>query len=164
MRVSFCVLVIVLFASLCGDSAAQEGNSMKALTMRIAETSSSGTITVQLGNSGKKPVRIWQDSNSWGAAHWRVLVIRKAQLETFFQNPDKDFTRNIPTFREIAGGAYIEQKLNLNGGDWRGPTGHRIQFAPDDLIVVIYDVPFTNEALKMRVWYGVVAALTTATR
>jgi len=37
----------------------------------------------------------------------------------------------------------------------------KVNFAKDDQVVVVYDVPFTNEALKMGVWYGVTAALTT---
>jgi hypothetical protein len=112
------------------------------------------------------------ESNSWGAENWRVVMIRKGQLEVFFQNPHQGFTMNYPDFNEIPGGAHIEQKLNLNGGNWcgfghcspwseRGFAGRKASFEPGDLVVVTYDVPFTTEASKMGVWYGVAGALTT---
>lgn len=162
--VFFCGLLICFFGSFCGKPAALESASMNDLTMQIVETSPSGGITVQLKNSSKKPVRIWKDSNSWGAARWRVLLIRNGQLETFFQNPDQDFTRNIPTFNEIAVGALMEQKLDLNLGGWLGVDGRKIHFDPNDLIIVIYDVPPSAESLEFTVWHGVVTALTTVRR
>jgi hypothetical protein len=161
MKVLFSGLLIFLFWSPVGYRAALKDNSMNVLTIRIVEATSSGAITVELTNSSKRPVRIWKDSNSWGAARWRVLLIREGQLQTLFENPNQDFTRNIPTFKEIAAGTRLEQKLDLNQGDWLDSNAHSIHFARNDLIVVVYDVPFTPEALKMRVWYGVAAALTT---
>lgn len=154
-------------------------NSMKESEMSInsvkigkVEVSHAGDITVEILNSSKKPVKLWKDSNSWGAGCWRVLLIRKARLETFFQNPDQVFTVNSPTFNEIAGGGHIEQKLDLNGGNWcglghcaryneRGFGGNKISFESNDLVIVIYDVPATQEARNLGVWYGVVAASAT---
>src|SRR3989442_13701331 len=96
-------------------------NSMSESDMPInsvkigkVEASRAGNITVEILNSSKKPNKLWKDSNSWGAASWRVLLIRSGRLETFFQNPDQAFTKNGPTFNEIAGGARIQYKLNLN--------------------------------------------------
>jgi hypothetical protein len=93
-------------------------------------------------------------------------------LESFFQDPNQRFTRNIPTFSEIAKGARVEHRLDLNGGNWCGFghcagysecgfRGRRVRFESGDLIIVTYDVPRTREADKMGVWYGVVAVLTT---
>jgi hypothetical protein len=98
--------------------------------------SPAGTITVALGNSSDKPLKLWNEANSWGAAHWRVLRIRKGQLETFFQNPDQNFTRNIPTFREIAPGAHIEQDLDPSNESWRGLKG-KLNFETGDIVIVI---------------------------
>jgi hypothetical protein len=134
---------------------------MNNLKIRVVDVSPSGIITLEVINSSKKRIRIWNESNSWGAARWRVLLIRKGQLESFFQNPDQDFTRNIPTFKEIPSGSHFEKRLDLQGGDWRHVAPEKVNFAKDDQVVVVYDVPFTNEALKMGVWYGVTAALTT---
>lgn len=143
--------------------------AMSDLSLEIVKLSPAGAITVAMGNSSDKPLKLWNESNSWGAAHWRVLRIRKGRLETFFQNPDENFTRNIPTFRGIAPGAHIEQDLDLSRENWRGPQG-KLNFETGDTVIVIYDVPkqfgwagatVTVEASKMGVWYGVATALTT---
>jgi hypothetical protein len=106
------------------DSSMKVSNkSIEALTIGKVEVSRTGNIAVELANSSKEPLKVWKDSNSWGAACWRVLLIRKGHLETFFQNPDQGFTVNWPEFIEIAGGGHIEQKLDLNGGNWCG-LGH----------------------------------------
>lgn len=136
------------------------------------EVSGTGQITIELENSSKQPLRVWKDSNSWGAACWRLLLIRKGRLETFFQNPDRGFTKNNPSFTELAGSGHIQQKLDLNGGNWcgfgycssyneHGFGGRDVSFEPGDIIVVTYDVPRTDEASKMGVWYGVIAATAT---
>jgi hypothetical protein len=172
MKIVFCALFIA--ANLFLSSAAAKDQSMDDLQIKIAEVSPSGSITVEVSNASKGSIKVWQESNSWGAARWRVLRIRKGQLETFFQNPNQRFTRNIPAFTEIAGEAQIKQKLDLNGGNWcgfghcsayneHGLGGQEVSFEPKDIIVVLYDVPHTNEAVKMGVWYGVAAAFTAAT-
>ena len=136
------------------------------------EASRAGDIAVEILNSSKKPIKLWKASNSWGGASWRVLLVRKEQLETFFQNPDQMFTVNRPTFNEIAAGGRLEQKLDLNGGNWcgmghcslhseRGFAGKTLTFEANDIVIVIYDVPATQEARDLGVWYGVVAASTT---
>jgi hypothetical protein len=163
------VVLLLVLASLFYGSAMANDNSMKGLEIKMAKVLSSGSIVVTINNSSKLPIKVWKESNSWGAARWRVLLVRNGQLELFFQNPNQLFTRNIPTFNEVAGEAQIEQKLDLNGGNWcrldyctsydeRGVGGKNISFEPQDKIFVIYDVPRTDEAINMGVWYGVVAA------
>jgi hypothetical protein len=100
------------------------------------------------------------------------LLIRNGRLEVFFQNPDQEFTRNGPAFDEIPGGGHIDQKLDVNGGNWcglgrcsiyneHGFGGKLLTFEPNDIVIVIYDVPVTQEARDHGVWYGVVAATAT---
>lgn len=161
MRLFVCSLLILFTSSSCGRSQPVMKTSGDSLQLQIAETSSVGAIVVHLKNGSPKAVRIWKDSNTWGAARWRVFLTRNGQLQTFFQNPDHDFTRNVPSFNEIAPSAFLEQKLDLNDGDWRGTDGRMIRFEPNDSIIVVYDVPFTVEALNLKVWYGVVAVFTT---
>jgi hypothetical protein len=145
--------------------------SINSLRIGKVEVSREGIISAQLENSLSEPVKVWEDSNSWGAACWRVLLLRKGQVQTFFQNPDQGFTVNTPTFNEIAGGRHLEQKLDLNGGNWcglgrcsiyneRGFGGEKIRFEANDVVIVMYDVPTTQEARDLGVWYGVVAAST----
>jgi hypothetical protein len=171
MRIFLCSLLFLLISISCGRSnpatitatedVASRTQTTGSLQLSIAQASPAGKIMVRATNISQKPLRIWKDTNSWGAARWRVLVIRREQLQTFFQNPDHDFTRNFPSYTELAPGAFFEQTLDLNDGDWRGDTNGKVQFVADDRVVAIYDVPFTTEALNSKVWYGTVAALTT---
>jgi hypothetical protein len=169
MKMTFYALFITVNL-LLGSAAAKE-QSMKELQIKIAEVSPSGCIVVEVSSTSEDPVKLWQGSNSWGAARWRVLRIRKGILQSFYQNPDRRFTRNIPSFNLIAERANIKQKLNLNGGNWcgfgycsshdeHGFGGKDIFFEPGDVVVVTYDVPRTNEAVEKGIWYGVSAAIT----
>jgi hypothetical protein len=164
--------LLILANLFLGSVMVAQDKPMNGLEIKIVEVLPSGGITARVSNSSKNPIKVWQESNSWGAARWRVLRVRKGQLEAFFQNPNQRFTRNIPTSTEIAPGAQIEQKLDLNGGNWcgfghcssyneHGFGGREASFEPGDIIVVSYDVPRTNEAATMGIWYGVTAALTT---
>jgi hypothetical protein len=169
MRIlSTMLIVTIIFLS---PVAVAQDKPMNGLEIKIAEILRSGVVTVEVRNACKVAIRIWRQSGSLGADRWRVLRIRNGQLETFFQNPNQRFTRNEVLPVEIAGGAHSEQKFDLNGGNWcgfghcsshneRGFGGREASFAPGDSVVVIYDVPRTNEARKMNVWYGVVAAST----
>jgi len=143
--------------------------AMNTLNITKLEVSRAAQVTLQLENSSKEPVRVWKGSNSWGAACWRVFLIRNGTLEVFFQNPDQEFTKNGPGFNEIPGGGHLDQKLDLNGGNWcglghcsihseRGFGGKKFNFEPNDTVIVIYDVPVTQEAHDNHVWYGVIAA------
>src|SRR5262245_53265608 len=96
MRTFFCVLL--MFSNLFYGHPVTNDKSMNDLKVKIVEVLPSGRITVEIGNSSKGLIRVWQDSNSWGAARWRVLLIRKGRLETFFENPDRVFTRNVPGY------------------------------------------------------------------
>ena len=160
MKNVLCCFTLLIFAGLFGGSAVAKIHGSNDLTVRVLEVTHSAKVTVSVLNTSKKPLRIWKDSNSWGAARWRVLVLRNGQLQTFFQNPDRDFTVNLPTFVEIAGGSHLEQSLDLNDGNWRGSEREPVTLVPGDTVVVIYDVPFTAECLKLDVWYGVATTST----
>jgi len=164
---------ILIFLGFCLSAAATaEDSTMHSLQITITAISRSGEITVKLRNGSEGPIKIWRESNAWGAARWRVLRVREGQLETFFQNPNQRFTRNMPISDEIAPGRDIERKLDLNGGNWcgfrhcssyneRGLGGREASFEPGDVIIVTYDVPRSNEASDMAVWYGVIASMAT---
>src|SRR5206468_11377657 len=120
MKNVLCCLTFLIFPGLFGDSAVAGMHRSNDLAVTVLETSHSAKVGVSALNTSKRPLRIWKDSNSWGAARWRVLVLRNGQLQTFFQNPDRDFTVNMPRFVEIAGESHLEQSLDLNDGNWRG--------------------------------------------
>jgi hypothetical protein len=170
MKRYFCRLFLLIIATVCfGHGATKSRPVVLDPTIEIVKVSPSGSIDLEISNPSKKPIRLWEDSNSWGAACWRVLRIRNGQTETFFQNPYQIFTANFPATIQIAPGAHFELKLDVNGGNWcgqghcasyneRGLGGKEIGFDPGDMIVVIYDVPPTKESREMSVWHGVTAA------
>ena len=107
-----------------------------------------------------------------GRGHWRVLRIRDSRVETFFEEADGNYTRNLPVSTAIPAGADVQKTLDPNGPDsegmpWRGLAGRRVTFESGDTVVVVYDVPPTLEARGLgvlrgvSVWYGVTAAHTT---
>lgn len=164
------VYVLLILGGLLGAPVAVKDRPMDNLKINVVEVSHSGTITVEITNTSGAPIRVWKESNSWGSARWRVSFVRKAKLETFFQNPDQDFTKNYPLFAAIAAGAHIDQKLDVNGGNWcrlgrctlygeRRSGVDEIHFEAGDVIIVTYDVPLTMEARNLSVWYGVSTAL-----
>ena len=178
MRILLLTLLISL--SLLSGFGAPSEDSAGDLALGIIKVAPSGSIRVSIRNGSNKGTRIWKEANSWGAAHWRVLVIRKGQEQLFYQNPNQGFTVNFPQFKEIPPGGQIDQILDLNGGDWcgfghcspyneRGFGGKQVGFESGDLIIVLYDVPkiyslgsqLDVQASDLKVWYGVLAASTT---
>lgn len=168
--ISSLLLLITAILSL-GQEVANGMPAMANPTCRIVSVSQSGSILLEIRNPSDRSMRLWEETNSWGAARWRLLRIRGGQVETFFQNPNRIFTGNLPQFHELAPGAHLEMKLDPNGGNWcgfgycaayneKGLGGMNVNFERDDTIIAIYDVPPTNEGKEMGVWHGVIAALT----
>lgn len=146
------------------------GQPAGELRVTVLEVSLKGVVRVRMTNESNHPVRIWRASNSWGASRWRVIRIRDGNSMTFYENPYKIFTRNVPSYDEIAGKGHSDFSLELNEGDWcgfgycawydeRGFDGKEVDFRTGDTVVAIYDVPPSNEAQKYEVWVGVAAGV-----
>src|ERR1051325_1040498 len=156
-RLFLCFLLTTNAGSFIGETR----DETNGLTIRLVKIDHSGHINIDLNNESSKPIRTWDDSNSWGAARWRVLVLSKGRLEGYFQNPNRAFTRNGPGFSEIAGKAHIERTIDLNDGDWctldkcpsrdqRGTSVRQVRLEVGDVVIAIYDVPVTGEAREMN--------------
>jgi hypothetical protein len=169
MKSPFLTLLLLAAFSLLDSVSAAQG-PLRNVEARILDISPSARLRIAIHNTGTSPLRIWKEKNSWGAARWRVLRVRDGKLETFFQNPDQLFTRNIPGFTEVQRETSVE--LDLNGGNWcsslgcssfdeQGIAGKKVTFQRGDIVFVIFDVPPSEEAVKMGVWYGTVATFTT---
>jgi hypothetical protein len=161
---------LIIFASLLGGSVLTANKQMVDPDLQVLTVASPGIITVDVSNPSGVPIRMWKDSNSWGAGRWRVSLIKKGRLELFYQNPNQDFTKNNPVFEELAPHAHSTLQLDLNGGNWCGlgrctlygerrSGDEQIRVSTGDLLIVSYDVPASIEARNMGVWYGVVATL-----
>ena len=165
------LMLMLLCPGVLGADSNINDELRSSLTIRVTDVSRSGVVTLHLENSSHSALRVFQESNSWGAARWRILLIRDGLLETFSEWASEIFTMNNPLYDEIPAAGHIERRLDLNGGDWcglghctywyeRGFGGRRVGFEPNDNVVVVYDVPYTTEGDKLNVWHGVVAALT----
>jgi len=164
--------IFLISVSLCCAPAMADIQSLEHVKIEIVRVLPTGTIMIEIRNTSKAPIRIWEDSNSWGAARWRVLRIRKGEIETFYENPNRLFTKNVPAFVEIAGESHAKKVLSINGGNWCGYgycsrynqvglNGSSISFDAADVLIAVYDVPSTNESTKLDVWNGVAAGITT---
>jgi hypothetical protein len=175
MRTRNAVVFVVFYLCLADTHATHATPTtrmrMRDLSLKIAEISPSlGRIRVDIVNASNRTLKVWNESNSWGSAHWRVLVMRGHRLDTLVQDPDEGFTRNIPAYTEVAAGAALRRVLDVNDGHWVRSTQQAIAFERGDTIIVIYDVPrsygwagapLSVEASRMEVWYGVATAVKT---
>jgi hypothetical protein len=117
------------------------------------------SIEVRLSPTKNGPTRVWRSSNSWGAANWRVLILRGDSLLLFREDPDQTFSRNFPVFDELKTARAIT--LNIKSETWIGPIDAFEGFQSGDKVIAIYDVPVTLDARKLGVWYGTVSAIAT---
>jgi hypothetical protein len=137
--------------------------------LEIRRVTLSGRIMIRMHNRSTRPLRLWDETNSWGAAHWRVIRFRHGVADVFYQDPDESFSRNIPTYSEIAPRASIEHALDLNDSNWLGHGPEPIRFAAGDTLIIIYDVPNQDLCLSepfarardAGVWHGVASVITT---
>jgi hypothetical protein len=153
-----CAVCFVLALAVTTTTGASE--SLRDLELTVVDVMHSGGIIVRMANSShRKALKVWTEANSWGALRWRVVIIRKGQTRTVFQDADGvGFTRNIPIADTIEVGSHIDRHLDLNGEYWSTAGGENVHFESGDQLIVIYEVPPENEAKQMHVWYGVIAA------
>jgi hypothetical protein len=163
-----------LRAKLANEPEIMSGHrSTNGLELKILRVLSPARIVMTTTNVSTSPIKVWDYGNSWGFTRLRVLRIRNGQLETFYKNPHPGFHANVPETDVLQPGEYIEWNLDLNEGGWcwreqcsylrdRGIGGKRIEFRPDDTIIVIYDVPPPGDeadtwARKSGAWSGSIA-------
>lgn len=155
-RLATCLLLAIVAIS---HSIVAAEKSVAALELNIVAISPDGRIDVSLQNVTQKTLRVWQSWNSWGAALWRVLRISGGRLQTFFENPDRIFTKNFPAYDELPAGAKMSVTLDVNSREWRTTGNGPTKFERGGTVVVVYDVPWSDEASDKGVWHGFATAL-----
>jgi hypothetical protein len=153
MKMSIYLSVSLFFST----AALSQNQPIEGLSLSIG-TMSGGKLAIQMCNVSSQPLRIFRTGNSWGDSHWRVLILRVNKIDTLVQNFRGIHTRNFPEFQEVRPGDCLSQTLDLLDGNWVNTT-EDIQLKAGEAMVVIYDVPKSNEAIDRKVWYGFVAAL-----
>jgi hypothetical protein len=130
-------------------------------SLRVAGYSSPSSVDVEIRNVSTLPLPIWKDTNSWGAARWRILILRTGHLVTCYQSPNLVFTRNSPVYIEVPAQSSRKQVLDLRAGHWLGNEKDCGSFKTGDTVIVVYDVPPSREAEDFGVWFGVSATVGT---
>jgi hypothetical protein len=178
MRPALCAGLLLLLTDLNGCRKSNAEKPMQEIPFPEPEPMATPEITMTkvvvhsaeliLSASSKVPIKLWMDSNSWGGTAWRILRIRGGRVDTFYQSPMQAWTKNIPEFQTIGGDTRSEVTLDVNKGDWcsagdgtpyfkHGIGGKTISFEPGDLLIAVYDIPVTREAVDRGVWFGVTA-------
>jgi len=97
-------MTLLLLTNVLDLSPSIQGKATNGLTLQIATIYANAQISVEMRNVSPRVIKVWKESNSWGSAHWRVLIVRNGRVQLFFQNPDIIFTRNGPAYFEVAAG------------------------------------------------------------
>jgi hypothetical protein len=118
------------------------------------------SIRVEIENDSEKSLKVFKTTNGWGANRHRVLVIRKKRVYGFFEDSHQAYFYSHPSSSEIAPHSHLKRLLDLNDGNWKGSEGRRFVLQSGDSVVVLYDVPFTEETKKLNVWCGFAAGTT----
>src|SRR5215831_1022692 len=126
--------------------------------LRIEKVNAAGSIDVTLLPANSGSTRVWRPTNSWGAANWRVFILRGEKVLLFREDPDQVFWRNTRGFEELHAPKGIS--LNLLAETWIGPKNEFGEFQSGDRVLVVYDVPATPDAREFGVWYGTISAVT----
>jgi hypothetical protein len=129
-----------------------------ALELVILRVTLPNGIVIEMRNTSSAPVRLWRESNTWGVARWRVMRIRDGNAVLFYQVPIHGFTRNVPAFDEVSGESRVQRLLDLTEAAWRSTGSSDRSIRAGDLVIVFYDVPVTDEATRLGVWHGAIAA------
>jgi hypothetical protein len=152
-RIQF--LVAALFLSSMGYGALPAPSAKPELQVRRIDKSL--IVEVALSSRNGQPTKIWASGNSWGAANWRVYIVRGTDLFLFREDPDQRFSRNAPRLEEL-----IRSKrflLDLRSKSWTGPSATFGSFSRGDKVIVAYEVPVTPEARQQGVWYGTISTM-----
>ena len=165
-NIFFSASLIVAISAVCASPLSERS----ALKIEATYRGMPGAISVELINASNADLLLWKDSNSWGNARWKIVVVNGMKVDVFYQSRDSVFTRNVPSFDVIKKAGAKSVDLNLNDGSWRTCRGScpanekavgkdaLVALSSNDVVTVIYDVPRSSEAIQMRVWNGVVYA------
>lgn len=114
-----------------------------------------GSLVTELRNDSSRPVRIWEEWNSWGweVIHFEIKVPEKGEIFFIKKNPTSDWTINHPSFIEILPGKSVELKLQLSN-DWI--VDEKLAKVKDTpvLVKVIFQINESVEAKTNAIYTG----------
>lgn len=134
-------------------SAADDLVESPSLLVSIDKPSQFPHLTVVLQNSTKMPLRIWDDSNSWGWWNLRFCVVATNGGTYYVRRKCIDFYKNTPDFVTIDAAKEQKRVVNLADGWWDLPK--ELDFKEVVYISAVYAVQPTAESREFVTWTGV---------
>lgn len=114
------------------------------------------TFQVVLTNRTGKPLKIWEDSNSWGYAALRFEITEGAGGNVVVRKKERDWRKNMPTFWAIDDGERVTYDVSLGSDEWEGlPKG--LSGATVTMRAILEILP-DEQSKEFGVWTGKVAS------
>jgi hypothetical protein len=121
------------------------------LELRLVLPRPAGAVVLM--NAGRTAIRVWQSGNQWGDTVLSFEVLRSGKVWRVFHKP-QDYTRNVPSSKEVPAGARHAVAFDLGDGEWDAGAPIEQLTAPPAQLVAVYDVPPTPEARDRGIWTG----------
>ncbi|MBS0458112.1 MAG: hypothetical protein JSS44_12385 [Proteobacteria bacterium] len=150
---------LFLFAAALSVSAmpnSQEALEFSVNPLGIEVSSLAGaSITVGVVNRSNRDVKLFKESNTWGADRWRVVVVGNKRVRSFYQETPVAYTKNVPDTFSISAGGKWEKTLEMTDGTWVSSEGSSWSPQLGDLVLVEYDIPWSTSVPGIdNLWHG----------
>ena len=111
--------------------------------------------SVVLCNSGADAVRVFATGNRWGDEALSFEVIAAGSAARIARAPQV-YTANVPVTALIPPGGRYEIAFDLSDGSWETDAVGAALAAPGAMLVAVYEILPSPEALEQQVWTGAV--------
>ena len=127
---------------------------------RIDATGPGPHFHALVSNRARSPLRIWDDTFSWGYYALRVEVTDARGQTSVIHKREVAFTRNIPAFWKLPPGEQLAMDIHLGDSrTWEQPSNGGSRGCVPVTIRAVYDVTPTTESARYGVWTGRVASV-----
>jgi len=162
-RLALTLLVIVIGGTVMASSASAADPKLE-LAIIVAKRGGENVIAldgssrfqVALTNRSGKPVKIWEDSNSWGHAALRFEISKGGGGKAIVRKKERDWRKNVPTFWTIEDGGRVVYEVDLGSDEWEG--------LPKDVhgktvaMRAVIEISEDEKSREFGVWTGRVAS------
>jgi hypothetical protein len=123
MKIRACFLLIYCLALAVCKANMTNSLSDSAIAVTIPYDSYDGAdhhdkFDVLITNVSNKPVRLWQEWNSWGYYCLQIEIVTRNGTRHLLKKKPTGFTRNFPEFIELPTGQSVVWHVDLNPTEW----------------------------------------------
>lgn len=116
-------------------------------------------IAVAIKNCGRHPFNILAPGTSYGDSRWRLFRVRDGHVDVVYQTYTHGYAWNFPAIETLQPGEQRKYVLDLQRSEWEASGGNNLELRKSDVVIVSYDVPFDQDADRVKAWYGVICAV-----